>query len=72
MIFGGKVTLLDLESNSQISYQIVGDDEADLKVAKISVSSPVAKSLIGKDIGSIVEVKTPSGLKEYEILDFTV
>ncbi|MFN8769435.1 MAG: transcription elongation factor GreA [Neisseriaceae bacterium] len=72
VIFGGKVTLLDLESNSQISYQIVGDDEADLKVAKISVSSPVAKSLIGKDIGSIVEVKTPSGLKEYEILDFTV
>jgi len=72
IIFGAAVTLLDLESDIQVSYQIVGDDEADLKFAKISVNSPVAKSLIGKEIGSVVEVKAPSGIREYEILDFSL
>jgi transcription elongation factor GreA len=71
IIFGAKVQLLDLEADSEVSYQIVGDDEADVKVSKISVNSPVARSLIGKEIGHVVEVKTPSGIKEYEILDFS-
>lgn len=72
IIFGATVKLLDLESDNEISYQIVGDDEADLRQSKISISSPVAKSLIGKEIGSMVEVKTPGGIREYEILDFTL
>lgn len=71
IIFGAKVILLDLESDEEVCYQIVGDDEADIKLSKISVNSPVAKSLIGKEIGSIVEVKAPSGIREYEILDFS-
>ncbi len=71
VIFGAKVILLDLESDEEVCYQIVGDDEADIKLSKISVNSPVAKSLIGKEIGSIVEVKAPSGIREYEILDFS-
>lgn len=71
IIFGAKVILLDLESNNEVCYQIVGDDEADIKLAKISVNSLVAKSLIGKEVGSVVEVKAPSGTKEYEILDFS-
>ena len=72
IIFGATVQLLDLESDTKISYQIVGDDEADLRHAKISVNSPVAKSLIGKKVGSVVEVKAPSGVREYEVLDFTL
>ena len=71
IIFGATVELLDLETESEVHYQIVGDDEADLKVSKISVSSPVARSLIGKEIGNVVEVKTPSGTKEYEIINFS-
>ena len=71
IIFGATVELLDLETESEVHYQIVGDDEADLKVSKISVSSPVARSLIGKEMGSVVEVKTPSGTKEYEIINFS-
>jgi transcription elongation factor GreA len=72
VIFGSKVCLLDLESEEEVSYQIVGDDEADIKFSKISVNSPVARSLIGKEIGYTVEVKTPNGIKEYEILDFSL
>ena len=72
IIFGAKVFLLDLESEIKVCYEIVGDDEADLKVAKISVNSPVARCLIGKEVGHIVEVNTPSGRKEYEILDFSL
>lgn len=70
IIFGATVTLLDLENDETLTYQIVGDDEADLKKSKISVGSPVAKSLIGKEIGHVVEVRAPSGIREYEILDF--
>ena len=71
IIFGAKVELIDLETDAEVQYQIVGDDEADLKVSKISVNSPVARSLIGKEIGSVVEVKTPNGTKEYEIINFS-
>lgn len=67
VIFGVTVALFDLETEVSVKYQIVGDDEADLKLAKISVNSPVAKALIGKEIGDIVEVKVPSGTREYEI-----
>lgn len=69
VVFGTTIDLLDLESEEEISYKIVGDDEADVKFGKISVNTPVARSLIGKRIGDVVEVKVPSGIKEYEILD---
>lgn len=69
IVFGATIDLLDLESDEEISYQIVGDDEADVKIRKISVNTPVARSLIGKKPGDVVEVKVPNGIKEYEILD---
>jgi len=68
VIFGSTVTLLDLESEEQITYQIVGDDEADLKANRISFGSPVAKAIIGKMEGDEVDVQTPKGGIEYEIL----
>lgn len=68
VIFGSTVTLLDLDSDEEITYQIVGDDEADLKAGRISFGSPVAKALIGKMEGDEVDVTTPKGGKEYEIL----
>lgn len=69
IVFGATIELLDLESEEEICYQIVGDDEADVKLRKISVNTPVARSLIGKKAGDVVEVKVPSGIKEYEVLD---
>ncbi len=68
-VFGATVDLEDQESGEQVTYQIVGDDEADLKEKKISVSSPIARALIGKYAGDIAEVKAPGGTREYEILD---
>ncbi|MBX9865637.1 MAG: transcription elongation factor GreA [Burkholderiales bacterium] len=68
IVFGATIAILDLESDDEISYQIVGDDEADVKVGKISVNTPVARSLIGKRCGDVVEVRVPSGVKEYEIM----
>lgn len=68
VIFGATVTLMDLDSDEEIKYQIVGDDEADLKSQKISFGSPVARALIGKSEGDEVDVKTPKGVIEYEIL----
>ena len=59
--------LYDAESDESISYQIVGEDEADLKQGKISVMSPIARALIGKNVDDVVVVVTPSGEKEYEI-----
>lgn len=67
VIFGAKVHLLNLDSDEEMIYQIVGEDEADLKHHKISYNSPIAKGLIGKQDGDIVEIKTPAGLVEYEI-----
>ncbi len=69
IIFGATIAILDLESDEEISYQIVGDDEADVKLGKISVNTPVARSLIGKSCGDVVEVRVPSGVKEYEIME---
>ncbi len=68
VIFGSTVTLMDLDSEEEITYQIVGDDEADLKANRISFGSPVAKGLIGKMEGDEVGVSTPKGVIEYEIL----
>ncbi len=68
IVFGSTVHLLDISSDEKITYQIVGDDEADIKANRISFGSPVAKALIGKMEGDDVDVTTPSGVKEYEIL----
>ena len=69
VVFGATVDLEDLESGNQVTYQIVGDDEANLKEGKISVSSPIARALIGKYAGDVAEVKAPGGIREYELLD---
>ena len=66
--FGARVTLVDEETDAENSYQIVGDFEADVKKGKISVSSPIARAIIGKKAGDSVEVNTPGGGKSYEIL----
>ncbi len=67
VIFGVTVTLLDVDSDQETTYKIVGEDEADLKSGKISVMSPIARALIGKVVGDAVSVSTPGGDKEYEI-----
>jgi len=69
VVFGTTVKLLDMDSDEEITYQIVGDDEADLKARRISFGSPVAKALIGKLAGDEVGVQTPNGVREYEILE---
>jgi transcription elongation factor GreA len=69
VVFGATVKLEDLESGDIVTYQIVGDDEADIKLGQISVSSPIARALIGKYAGDTVEVQAPGGVREYEILD---
>jgi transcription elongation factor GreA len=68
-VFGATVELEDLESGEVVNYQIVGDDEADIKEGKISISSPMARALIGKSSGDVAEVQAPGGVREYEILD---
>jgi len=68
-VFGSTVRIEDLDSGSIITYQIVGEDEADIKNGKISISSPIARGLIGKSEGDIAEVVAPGGIKEYEVLD---
>ena len=70
VVFGSTVRLEDAEG-VQVTYQIVGDDEADLKENKVSISSPIARALISKREGDVVEVKAPSGVREYEILQVT-
>ena len=67
VIFGVTVKLLNLETDEQVSWCIVGDDEADVKQGKISISSPVARALIGKETEDVVVVRTPAGEVEYEI-----
>ena len=67
VIFGVTVELLNLDTDDKVSYQIVGDDEADVKQGKISVNSPIARGLIGKSEGDEVVIKTPAGEVEYEI-----
>jgi len=69
IVFGSTVDLEDLESGDKVSYQIVGVDEADIKYSKVSVTSPIARALIGKVAGDVVEVQAPSGPREYEVLE---
>jgi transcription elongation factor GreA len=68
-VFAATVDLEDLESGDKVTYQIVGDDEADIKLGKISIGSPIARALIGKSAGDMAEVQAPGGVREYEILD---
>jgi transcription elongation factor GreA len=68
-VFGATVDLEDLESGDKVTYQIVGDDEASLKEGKISISSPIARALIGKHAGDVADVQAPGGVRSYEVLD---
>ena len=68
-VFGSTVDLEDQDTGVQVCYQIVGEDEADIKENKISVNSPIARALIGKFSGDIAQVQAPGGLREYEVLD---
>lgn len=68
-VFGATVELEDMDSGQVVIYQIVGDDEADIKESKISISSPIARALIGKYAGDIAEVQAPGGVREYEVID---
>ena len=69
IVFGTTVLLTDLESEEEKTYQIVGDDEADIKLGKVSVNSPIARALIGKVEGDVAEVMAPGGIREYEVLE---
>jgi transcription elongation factor GreA len=68
-VFGATVELEDVANREVVTYQIVGEDEADIKAGKISISSPIARALIGKYSGDVAEVQAPSGVREYEIID---
>ena len=69
VVFGATVELVDAETGDEVKYQIVGDDEADIKGGKISVGSPIARALIGKYAGDVAVVNAPGGLRNYEIVD---
>jgi transcription elongation factor GreA len=69
IVFGSTVRLEDMESGDEVTYQIVGVDEADLKEKKVSITSPIARALIGKFAGDVVEVQAPVGVREYEVLE---
>jgi transcription elongation factor GreA len=68
VVFGSTVDLEEEASGTAVTYQIVGDDEADLKLGLISISSPIARALIGKEVGDIAEVQAPGGVKSYEVM----
>jgi transcription elongation factor GreA len=69
VVFGSTVDLEEESTGAQVTYQIVGDDEADLKQGLISISSPIARALIGKEAGDVADVQAPGGIKSYEIVD---
>lgn len=69
VVFGATVNLEEEASGAKVTYQIVGDDEADLKLGLISISSPIARALIGKEAGDVADVQAPGGVKSYEIMD---
>ena len=69
IVFAATVSVEDLETGDRVTYQIVGNDEADLKEFKISITSPMARALIGREEGDVVEVNAPAGVREYEILE---
>jgi transcription elongation factor GreA len=66
--FGATVSMVDEDTEEEARYQIVGEHEADVKAGRISISSPIARAIIGKEIGDVVEVNTPGGVKSYEVL----
>jgi transcription elongation factor GreA len=68
IVFGTTVDLEDEDSGNKVTYQIVGDDEADLKLGLISISSPISRALIGKEVGDVAEVKAPGGVRSYEVV----
>ncbi|MEX0943181.1 MAG: transcription elongation factor GreA [Pseudomonadales bacterium] len=67
VIFGTTVSMMNLDTDEEVTYKIVGDDEADIKVGKISIYSPIARAIIGKEIGDVAKVQTPGGEVEYEV-----
>jgi transcription elongation factor GreA len=69
VIFGATVTIINLDTDQEITYQIVGEDEADIKNNRISVVSPIARGLIGKEVDDVVNIQTPAGTVEYEITE---
>lgn len=69
VVFGATLDLFEEEGQREVTYQIVGDDEADIGAGKISISSPIARALIGKESGAVVEVRVPDGTRQYEILN---
>ena len=69
VVFGATLNLINLENNKKVTYQIVGEMEADIELNLISITSPIARALIGKQVGDVVEVDAPGGLVEYEILE---
>ena len=69
VVFGATVDLVDEETGADITYQIVGEDEADIKANMISIGSPIARALIGKQEGDVVEVKTPGGVRSFELVE---
>ena len=71
VVFGCTILLSDLDADRQIKYKIVGADEADIKNGQISVNSPVAKALIGRSVGEVVQIVVPSGKKEYEVIEIS-
>ena len=68
-VFGATVEIEDQDSGDAVTYQIVGEDEANIKVGKLSIASPMARALIGKYVGDIAQVQAPSGIREFEIID---
>jgi transcription elongation factor GreA len=71
VVFGATVKLINLENDNEVVYQIVGEEESDINMGLVSVSSPIAKALIGREPGDIVEVHAPGGIVEYEILEIS-
>jgi transcription elongation factor GreA len=69
VVFGATVDLEDEDTGAKATYQIVGDDEADLKLGLISISSPIARALIGKEAGDVAEVQAPGGIRNWEVID---
>ena len=68
MVFGSTVDLEDEDTGVKVTYQIVGEDEADIKLGLVNISSPIARALIGKEEGDMAEVQAPGGVKHYEII----
>jgi transcription elongation factor GreA len=68
VVFGSTIELEDEDTGDKVTYQIVGEDEADIKLGRVNISSPIARALIGKDEGDTAEVQAPGGLKRYEII----